>query len=133
MEKSGVQSTQLWQEMAKTKIKERRKALRFQVMWEAIIKGKDSTRGSFNEVGTLVNLSSRGAFFHSANRIEVGTKLSIWIKLPNETERWLMYTGKVIRCEISQQTIGIAMQFLKARPWFVDDSHQALYGSNSQT
>jgi hypothetical protein len=123
----------MWQEMAETKLKERRKSLRFQVKWEAIIKGKNSTRGSFNDVGVVVNLSSRGAFLHLDNRIEVGTKLEVWIKLPNEGERWLMYTGKVIRCEDSRQTNGIAMQFLKARPWFVDDSQQISYDYNNPT
>lgn len=132
MEKSGVKSTHNWQEMAKKPIVEQRKALRFQVKWEATIKGKDTRRGNLNEVGMVVNLSSRGAFLHVDNRIEIGTKLEIWIKLPNEAERWLMYTGKVIRCEISHQTVGIAMQFLKARPWFVDESQQVIYNSNNQ-
>jgi hypothetical protein len=103
------------------------------VKWETIVKGKDSVRGSFNEVGKLVNLSSKGAFLHLESRIEVGTRLEIWIKLPNETERWLMYKGKVVRCEISAENIGIAMQFLKARPWFVDDSHPILYDPNNPT
>src|ERR1044072_7675390 len=105
---SGVKSIQMWQEMAKTKLKEQRKALRFQVKWEAIIKGKGNTRENFSLMGTVINLSSRGAYLQVNDRIEVGTKLEIWIRLPNEGERWLMYTGKVPRCEASRQTVGIA-------------------------
>ncbi len=126
MEKSGVQSDQLWQKMKKTELQERRKALRYQVNWEAIVKGKRHTQTDFIEVSTLVNLSSRGAFFQLNNRIEVGTKVELYIRLPNGEERWLMYTGKVIRCEAVSHQVGIAMLFQKARPWIVDNPNLIL-------
>ena len=94
----------------------RRRAQRFTVDWEVIVRGKDELGSSFDETGSLRNLSSRGAFLSISRELRIGARLEVWIRIPSEPERWMVYTGEVVRIEEDRSGIGAATKFLKPRP-----------------
>jgi hypothetical protein len=80
------------------------------------VEGKDKEGLSFNDAGTLENLSSRGAFLYLQRSLEVGTKLQISIRLPADEEKWMNYWAEVIRVEGECPKVGTAMRFTTVRP-----------------
>jgi hypothetical protein len=104
----------------KTSNLERRGARRFAVGWDVTVKGTDGTGLSFNEKGALENLSSTGAFLYLGRRLEVGTKLDVWIKTPFKKNNWMKYSAEIVRVEGSEMKAGVAMKFQTARPLFME-------------
>ena len=97
-------------------MRDQRKARRSNVEWTVIVKGRDGQGIGFEATGVLVNLSSRGAFIHLADHLDIGKKLELWIKVPFKDERWMAYTAEVVRSEDSLPDIGIGVRFTKLRP-----------------
>lgn len=95
---------------------ERRRARRFVVDWEVVIRGKDNSGASINEASTLRNLSSRGAFVYLSSHARLGTRLKVWIRVPFEVERWMSYSAEVVRIEEGRLGSGTAMKFSTVRP-----------------
>lgn len=94
----------------------RRRAQRFTVDWEIVVRGKDELGSSFDEAGNLRDLSPRGAFLSISRELRVGAKLDVWIRMPSEPERWMVYTGEVVRVEEDHTGFGAATKFLTPRP-----------------
>ena len=99
-----------------TAVKEHRKARRFDLDWPVIVKGQDTTGATLEEAGSLVNLSSRGAFLHLKRSLTVGKKLELWVEMPFKDERWMAYSAEVVRCEDEFPKVGIGVRFTKLRP-----------------
>ncbi len=97
---------------------ERRRGQRFEVEWNVTVKGIDGTGAAFDEEGALENLSSGGAFLYLTRRVNVGDRLSVWIKVPFKKENWMKYSAEVIRVEKAPSNFGVAMKFDTARPKF---------------
>jgi len=96
---------------------ERRRARRFEVDWEVVVKGKDDLGSSVHELGNLIDLSSRGAFLSMAKRLKVGMRLELWIRMPSAPERWITYTAEIVRIDKKGLGgLGAATRFLTARP-----------------
>lgn len=99
---------------------ERRRSRRYQVDWTVKIIGVDLEGGRFEEAGILQNLSSRGAFGAFTRIPRLGSRLKVSIQLPNsiDAEKWMKYSGEVLRIESHQWGIGVALRFVNARPTF---------------
>ncbi|HEY3137943.1 MAG TPA: PilZ domain-containing protein [Blastocatellia bacterium] len=95
--------------------KERRTARRFQLAWEITATGTD-----FREAGTLVNLSSTGAFFHLQKEPDLGAALEIEITVPFKKRNRMKYAAKVVRVEDTASGVGVAVRFDNARPVFAE-------------
>ena len=96
---------------------ERRRARRFEVDWEVVVKGKDDLGSSVHELGNLRDLSSRGAFLSMVSHLKVGMRLELWIRMPSAPERWIAYTAEIVRIgEKGLGGLGAATRFLTARP-----------------
>jgi hypothetical protein len=98
---------------------DRRRARRFQVKWQVKLEGTDPSGLRFAEAGALENISSSGAFLYVKGPLPVGTKLDIMIKIPSKTERWMKYTGEVIRAEGKPPKLGVGVKFDTFRPTFI--------------
>jgi hypothetical protein len=98
--------------------KERRNARRFQVSWEVAIKGADPLGRTFDEFGSLENLSSRGALFFMPRRVKPGAKIELQIRVPLKKENWMKYSGEVIRVNKKSGGFGVAVMFDTVRPLF---------------
>ena len=103
-------------------MEERRKARRFSVNWEVVVKGNDKLSSGFEETGSLVNVSSRGAFMHLARHLSIGKKLLVSIRLPLEEVRWMSYRAKVVWCENhgTKLGVGVGIRFTTVHPKLVD-------------
>ncbi|HYP27758.1 MAG TPA: PilZ domain-containing protein [Blastocatellia bacterium] len=99
---------------------ERRKARRFDAAWEVSITGTDPSGSSFNETGTLENLSSTGAFLFLTRNFEVGERVDILIKIPFKSDNWMRYSAEIVRVEAAPPRIGVGMRFDTPRPAFVE-------------
>jgi hypothetical protein len=97
-------------------VAERRRARRFLVDWEVVVRGKDGTGAVINEASNLKNLSSRGAYFYLSEHLKVGARVRIWIRVPFEVERWMSYSAEVVRIEEGRLGSGTAMKFSTVRP-----------------
>jgi hypothetical protein len=106
--------------MEQTALEEHRKARRFDVAWDILVKGRDGEGTNFEEKGVLVNLSSRGAFLRVRRHLAVGKKLEVWIKVPFEAERWMAYSAEVVRCADAVRNDGVGVKFTKVRPRLTD-------------
>ena len=95
---------------------ERRKARRFTVDWDVVLKGKDELGSGLQELGSLRDLSSRGAFLSVPRRLKVGMRLELWIRMPSEPERWMIYGAEIVRIDQGLVMMGAAARFLSARP-----------------
>ena len=100
------------------RVLERRRGQRFEVGWNVTIKGVDSRGAAFDEEAALRNLSSGGAFLYLTRRVNVGDRLSVWIKVPFKKENWMQYSAEVVRVEKAPSNFGVAMKFDTARPKF---------------
>jgi hypothetical protein len=98
---------------------DRRRARRFQVKWQVRVAGTDPAGLRFVETSTLENISSSGAFLYVKGPLTVGSKLDIMIKVPSKTEKWMKYTGEVVRTEGMPPKLGIGMKFDTFRPTFI--------------
>ena len=99
---------------------ERRTARRFEVAWDIAVDGADQSGKRFTEAGTLQNLSSRGALFLLARRIELGASLDIEIRVPLKEKSWMKYSAKVVRVNKEAAYFGVAVNFATARPTFIE-------------
>jgi hypothetical protein len=99
---------------------ERRAARRFEVTWAVAIKGKEQTGESFEEAGTLQNLSSRGAFFFLPKRVRLGARLEVEIRVPMKEKSWMKYSAKVVRVKRQKSDFAVAVNFATARPIFIE-------------
>jgi hypothetical protein len=95
---------------------ERRRARRFAVNWDVVVKGKDELGSKLYESGILWNLSSRGAFLSIPRQLRVGMRLELWIQVPSEPERWMTYSAEIVRIDQSRGEFSTATKFLTARP-----------------
>jgi PilZ domain-containing protein len=95
---------------------ERRRARRFTVNWEVVIKGKDALGYKLREIGSLKNLSSRGALLSIPRQLRVGMRLELWIQVPSGPDRWIAYSAEVVRIHHSRSEFGTATKFLSVRP-----------------
>jgi hypothetical protein len=82
------------------------------------VKGTDAGGEDFEEVTTLRDLSSSGAYAYVSAGLQVDAKLSISIKLPIEKETWMTYSATVVRVEKTASGTGIAFKFETSRPGF---------------
>lgn len=106
--------------MGKTNhVEERRNARRFQVSWDVNVRGTDQTGSCFDEVATLENLSSLGAFLHLPGRANLGDRLELQIKLPFKRNDWMTYAAEVVRLEQASSKDGVALKFDTAAPVFI--------------
>ena len=99
---------------------DRRNTQRFQVSWEVAVKGTDRTGASFDQVGTLKNLSSLGAFLHLARRMDLGERLELQVSVPFKRNNWVSYRAQVVRVEHTGTRAGVAVKFDTARPVFIE-------------
>ena len=99
---------------------ERRKARRFQIGWDAAVKGMDHAGWGSEETANLENLSSLGAFLYLPRRVRVGARLELRIKVPFKKNSWMWYSAKVVRVRKVSGNIGVALRFDTARPLFAD-------------
>lgn len=95
---------------------ERRRARRFTVDWNVVVRQKDERGSNVDELGTLRNLSSRGASLSLQRNLRVGTRLELWIQMPSERERWIAYPAEIVRIDVGRCEVGTATKFLTPRP-----------------
>ena len=98
---------------------ERRTGRRFAVGWPTRLTGIDEAGTPFEHEVSLANLSSGGAYFVFRKQVAVGARLEVAIKVPFKRERWMRYSGEVIRVDQSSNDIGVALRFDGFRPSFV--------------
>ena len=97
---------------------ERRDARRFQVSWDVNVSGTDQTGSGFDEVGTLENLSSVGAFLYLPRLVSLGERLELQIRVPFRGN-WMKYAAQVVRLEQESAEAGVALKFNTAVPIFL--------------
>ncbi len=95
---------------------ERRRARRFAVDWDVVVRGKDELGSSLDDRGSLKDLSSRGALLSLPRQLRVGMRLEVWIRMPAEPERWMAYTAEIVRIDKGRGVLSTATRFLTARP-----------------
>jgi hypothetical protein len=95
---------------------ERRKARRLAVDWDVVVRGLDQRAFPIDEAAHLENLSSRGAFLYLTRQLAIGTRVRLRIRMPVEDERWMLYTGDVVRVEEGPLGFGTALRFSRVRP-----------------
>jgi PilZ domain len=95
---------------------ERRRARRFPVDWDVVVRGKDGLGTIVDESGSLMDLSSRGACLSIPRQLRVGMRLELWIRMPSEPERWMSYAAEIVRLDQGRGQVGTATKFLAARP-----------------
>lgn len=100
-------------------MRERRRAVRRHLQWQATIEGSDPTGAQFGEQGVIENLSSTGAFLYMSREVAIGSRLDLAIRLPFEKENWMKYSAEVVRVEAATQKIGIGIRFDDLRPTFI--------------
>jgi len=98
---------------------DRRRARRFEVNWPATLTGEQPS-GSFQEHGSVANLSSSGALVKLDRDIEIGAKVQIEINLPFKKNNLMHYSAEVIRIQRHGESAGIAVKFDTPRPVFAN-------------
>jgi PilZ domain-containing protein len=118
--------TRLSREFGKTHLSEnarlQRRSRRLKMAWPVYIKGATRVYLRFEEIGVLENLSSSGALFFLTTKLEIGTRLELFIKLPFKDEKYMYYCGKVVRAEMISSKLAAAVKFDEACPAFVTDT-----------
>ena len=99
-------------------IQERRTSQRFELRWDLSVKGTDESGKNFDEIGTLANLSSFGAFLYLPRRVRLGEKLELRIKIPVSRDNWMKYTGEVVRLYDVSNSAAVGVKFDTAIPDF---------------
>src|SRR6185295_9744207 len=99
-----------------------RRSRRFKLAWPIHIKGATRVYLRFEEIGVLENLSSSGALFFLTTKLEIGTRLELFIKLPFKDEKYMHYCGEVVRAEMISSKFAAAVKFDEACPAFVTDT-----------
>ncbi|MEW6211230.1 MAG: PilZ domain-containing protein [Acidobacteriota bacterium] len=97
---------------------ERRSSRRFNVNWDAAVKGATREGATFDEQGSLANISSTGAYLSLTKPPALGAEMELWIRLPMAKDNWMKYPAQVVRVEGVPPRIGVAMRFHTARPSF---------------
>jgi hypothetical protein len=97
---------------------ERRGSRRFNVSWDAAVKGATIEGATFDEQGTLANISSTGAYLSLARPPALGAEMELWIRLPMAKDNWMKYPAQVVRVEGVAPQVGVAVRFHAARPSF---------------
>lgn len=95
---------------------ERRRARRFTVDWDVVVRGEDELGSNLHEAGRLRDLSSRGAFLSLPRQLRLGMRFELWIRTPSEPERWMAYPAEIVRIDRGRGRIGAAAKFLTTRP-----------------
>jgi hypothetical protein len=107
---------------AQTPAIDRRKSKRFEVRWEATLKGSDAEGISFEHVTSVQNLSSMGAFLKVGAdfnaQIAPGSRVELAISVPLKKQNWIIYAGSVIRVEADRESRGLAVRFDHPKPVF---------------
>ena len=97
---------------------DRRGSRRFQVNWDARVRGIDATGASFDEITSIVNLSSSGAFLPLATTVESGARVEVAIRVPLKKQNWMKYSGEIVRIEGGDKQEAVAVRFDTPRPIF---------------
>jgi len=98
---------------------ERREAKRFKVGWTIKVAPLDSNAPEWEEIGSLRDISSAGAYGLFANRIETRASVKVMIQLPLLQEKWISYPARILRVEALDSSLGVAFIFDAVRPAFV--------------
>jgi hypothetical protein len=98
---------------------ERRSARRFDLRWPIKLSAVESSGSTFEDTGTVENISSRGALVHIARPLQLGCQLNVSIKLPFKRENWMQYTAEVIRVEYKGDRTEVAIRFADPKPDFL--------------
>jgi|SRR5215475_844931 len=97
---------------------DRRGSRRFQVNWDARVRGIDATGVSFDEITSIVNLSSSGAFLPLVTAVESGARVEVAIRVPLKKQNWMKYSGEIVRIEGGDKQEAVAVRFDTPRPIF---------------
>ena len=100
---------------------ERRRAYRFHINWPVAVRHNGDRSPDFEAPGNLVDLSSRGAYLSVRKKLRLGSKLDLWIRVPHEVERWMVYTAEIVRVEESSLGPRVAVRFTTVRAKFVNE------------
>jgi PilZ domain len=103
----------------KHQTEERRRAQRFPLSWEVAVQGSDPEGDSFEDVGTLQDLSSLGALLLLPGQVSLGERVELQIKVPFKRNTWMMYTAEVVHLTATKYGAGIGVRFETAAPVFV--------------
>ena len=95
----------------------RRKWPRYKMILPIRASGVAPSGEPFSETGVLSNISVWGALGMVQRALPVGVKLELSVKLPL-VERWMVYTGEIIRVESDSRGFGFAVKFDSAAPVF---------------
>ncbi len=99
---------------------DRRSARRFPVSWEVAVRGMNHTGASFDEAGTLADLSSLGAFLQMTKFVNLGERLELRVRIPFKRNSWITYEAQVVRVEQASTKSGVALKFDTALPGFIE-------------
>ena len=97
---------------------ERRRANRFQVDWEIRVERVEGSDRKLVDAGELRNLSSTGALLCLSGPLETGSQVDVHIKLPLDGNKWIRYSARVVRTDVSPAAVTAAVSFDSARPDF---------------
>jgi hypothetical protein len=97
---------------------ERRRANRFQVDWEIRVERVEGSDRKLVDTGKLRNLSSTGALLCLPGPLETGSQVDVHIKLPLDGNKWIRYSARVVRTDLSPAAVTAAVSFDSARPDF---------------
>jgi hypothetical protein len=82
------------------------------------VEGTNGGGNSFEQAGSLQNISSSGAMLYLTNPIPAGARLDVYIRLPFKGKKWMKYSAHVIRIENGGPDFLAAVKFEGARPEF---------------
>lgn len=97
---------------------DRRMARRYKLNWPVRLRGDDSGGAHLDETSILRDLSATGAFAYVSRSPNLGSRMSISIRLPFKKGTWMIYSGTVLRVERGPSGIGVAIRFDTSRPEF---------------
>lgn len=95
---------------------ERRHWPRYKVDWTFRIEGA----GESKETGKLSNISARGALVRIARMLDVGTRVTLFVRLPLPADAWMSFAGQVVRVEKGPRGVDTALRFDTSQPAFTD-------------
>jgi hypothetical protein len=95
---------------------ERRQWPRYKIDWAFRIEGA----GESTETGKVINISARGALLRIARKLDVGTRISLSIRLPSPADAWMRFSAQVVRVEEAPTGVDIALRFDTSQPAFTD-------------